>query len=37
MTIWLLQFCLGLIVANAGEWVMHRYLLHGLGKRPNSI
>jgi len=37
MTIWLLQFCLGLIIANAGEWAMHRYLLHGLGKQINSI
>jgi len=35
--IWGLQFCFALFVANAGEWAMHRYLLHGLGKHPDSI
>ncbi len=28
---------LGLVYSNAVEWVVHRYLLHGLGKRKNSI
>ncbi len=26
-----LLFVLGLLFANAGEWVMHKYFLHGLG------
>jgi len=34
--IWALQFFLGLIVANAGEWFMHRYILHHLGKHSES-
>lgn len=37
MLLWGLQFCLGLLVANAGEWFIHRYLLHGLGKHPDSF
>jgi len=37
MIIWIAQFLLGLILANAGEWAMHRYILHGLGKNPASI
>lgn len=37
MIIWLLQFCVGLLVANAGEWCMHRYLLHYYGKRAGSF
>jgi len=37
MLVWLLQFVLALLVANAGEWAMHRYLLHELGKNPKSI
>ncbi len=28
---------LGLFYSNAVEWVVHRYLLHGLGKRKDSI
>jgi len=31
------QVCLGLLVENAGEWFFHRYVLHGLGKRPGSV
>ncbi|MCA9530032.1 MAG: hypothetical protein KC543_07840 [Myxococcales bacterium] len=27
---------LGLLYENAGEWLVHRYVLHGLGKRPES-
>ena len=37
MTAWVLQFLLGLLVANAGEWVIHRYLLHGWGQNPDSF
>ena len=28
---------LGLLYANASEWVVHKYILHGLGKNPNSF
>lgn len=28
---------LGLICANATEWVVHKYVLHGLGKRKKSF
>ncbi|MGR9116881.1 MAG: hypothetical protein ACU85E_14050 [Gammaproteobacteria bacterium] len=31
------QFLLGLFYANAGEWLMHKYLLHAVGKKPDSI
>jgi hypothetical protein len=34
---WILQFFLGLLVANAGEWLMHRYLLHYCGKHSDSF
>ena len=27
----------GLAVANAGEWLFHKYVLHGLGKNPKSF
>jgi sterol desaturase/sphingolipid hydroxylase (fatty acid hydroxylase superfamily) len=27
---------LGLLVANAGEWVIHKYMLHGLGRHRES-
>jgi hypothetical protein len=30
-------FILGLLFANAGEWVMHKYFLHGLGMQKNSF
>ena len=30
-------FFLGLLVANAGEWLIHKYILHGLGRNKNSI
>lgn len=33
----ILLFLLGLFVANAGEWSIHKYILHGLGKHKNSI
>jgi hypothetical protein len=32
-----LQFFLGLLYANAGEWLVHKYILHGLGKKPQSF
>ena len=28
---------LGLLYANAGEWVIHKYILHGLGRRKSSF
>lgn len=28
---------LGLLYTNAGEWVFHRYVLHGLGKNKKSF
>ena len=28
---------LGLLYANAGEWFIHRYVLHGLGKKKTSF
>lgn len=33
----LAQACLGLVVENAGEWLFHRYVLHGLGRHPDSV
>ncbi|ANE54152.1 sterol desaturase family protein [Methylomonas sp. DH-1] len=32
-----LQIACALLYANLGEWLMHKYLLHGLGKNPGSI
>lgn len=32
-----IQFFLGLLYANAGEWMVHKYILHALGKKPLSI
>jgi hypothetical protein len=31
------QFILGLIYANAGEWLTYKYILHKLGKNPHSL
>ena len=31
------QFILGLVYANAGEWLMHRYILHALGQNRHSF
>ncbi|MDH5676630.1 MAG: sterol desaturase family protein [Myxococcales bacterium] len=37
-SVWVgLSFSLGLFYANAGEWVIHRYLLHGSGKHKDSF
>ena len=33
----ILLFCMGIIYANAVEYVIHRYLFHGLGKKKNSV
>ena len=31
------QFFLGLLYANAGEWLVHKYTLHALGKKIHSF
>jgi hypothetical protein len=31
------QFLLGLLYANACEWLMHKYILHALGKKRPSF
>jgi len=33
----MLGFLLGLLYANAGEWVIHKYVLHGLGRKKSSV
>jgi sterol desaturase/sphingolipid hydroxylase (fatty acid hydroxylase superfamily) len=33
----MIGFALGLLHANAVEWVTHKYVLHGLGKRKGSM
>jgi len=33
----MLGFPIGLLYANAGEWLIHRYLLHGLGRDRKSF
>lgn len=30
-------FALGLVAANAFEWVAHKYVLHGLGRKKDSF
>ncbi len=37
MSLFAIQFLLGLLYANAGEWLMHKYILHGLGGNPRSF
>ncbi|MFZ2726586.1 MAG: sterol desaturase family protein [Methylococcaceae bacterium] len=32
-----IQCLLGLIYANASEWLIHKYILHGLGKNKQSF
>ena len=32
----LLQIILGVIIANLFEWLVHKYVLHGLGRRKGS-
>lgn len=31
------QFILALLYANVGEWLMHKYVLHGLGQNRHSF
>lgn len=31
------QFVGGLLITNAGEWIIHKHVLHGLGKRRGSL
>lgn len=33
----MLGFPLGLLVANAGEWLIHKHVLHGLGKKKRNF
>ena len=33
----LIEFPLGLVYANALEWLIHKYLLHGVGRNKKSI
>lgn len=33
----MLGFPIGLIYANVGEWVIHKYWLHGLGRKKDSL
>jgi sterol desaturase/sphingolipid hydroxylase (fatty acid hydroxylase superfamily) len=33
----MLGFPIGLLYANAGEWLFHKHVLHGLGKRRESF
>lgn len=37
MSIIVVQFLLGLLYANAGEWLMHKYILHALGQKQHSF
>lgn len=37
MSIAIIQFVLGLLYANAGEWLMHKYILHALGKNRQGF
>lgn len=32
-----LQVSAGLLAVNAGEWIVHKYILHGLGKNKDSF
>jgi hypothetical protein len=33
----MIGFVFGLLYANAGEWVIHKYMLHGLGRKKTSF
>ena len=37
MLILTVQFVLGFLYANAGEWLVHKYILHALGKKRHSF
>lgn len=34
---WAFQIGVGLLVANFGDWFIHKYILHGLGKKKDSF
>jgi hypothetical protein len=33
----MLGFALGLVVSNAAEWAIHKYVLHGMGKKKGTF
>jgi hypothetical protein len=33
----MISFFAGILYVNAGEWFIHRYVLHGLGKKKDSF
>jgi sterol desaturase/sphingolipid hydroxylase (fatty acid hydroxylase superfamily) len=33
----LLQFVCGFLYANAGEWILHKYVLHGHGRKSHGF
>lgn len=33
----MIQIILGFFASNFGEWAIHKYVLHGLGKNPKSF
>lgn len=33
----MIGFPIGLLYSNAGEWLVHKYLLHGVGKKKDSF
>ncbi|BBL75897.1 sterol desaturase family protein [Methylomagnum ishizawai] len=33
----MIGFVAGLLAENAGEWALHKFILHGLGRAPDSI
>jgi hypothetical protein len=33
----MITFALGLLYSNAGEWLIHKYVLHGLGRKKTSF
>jgi hypothetical protein len=33
----MLGIAIGLLYANAGEWLLHKYVLHGLGRKKTSV
>ena len=37
MLVLALEFFAGLLYANAGEWFIHKYILHALGQQPHSF
>jgi hypothetical protein len=37
LSISIFWFALGIVYCNGLEWLVHRYILHGLGKKKNSV